>query len=92
VHLIAATISGLGHLIRRKGEIHKRLTPEVGDMSESDRTVFQTWESKNTLYNRLFETINQEADPSRRKQLGKAFDELRRAVREWDKLIQKASV
>lgn len=50
-------------------------------------TVFKSWEVKNHQYNRLFAVINSQKDTEVAGKLGIAFDEIRRANRNWDRLV-----
>ena len=50
-------------------------------------TVFKSWETKNHQYNRLFAVIKSHKDAEVARKLGMAFDEIRRANRNWDRLV-----
>ena len=43
------------------------------------------------MYNRILNTIEQQKDPELRARMGKAFDEIRRVNREFEKLVAEAT-
>jgi hypothetical protein len=45
--------------------------------------LFSSNEAKNDCYNRLFEVVDKERDPGKRKMLSAAFDNIRAANRAW---------
>lgn len=54
-------------------------------------TMFKSWHQKTVMYNRIFNTIEQQKDPELRARMGKAFDEIRRVNREFEKLVAEAT-
>jgi hypothetical protein len=60
--------------------------------SGMEKAMFKNWNEKNRMYNKLFNSINQQKDPELARKMGKLFDEIRRLNREWEKLEDAAAI
>lgn len=56
-------------------------------MATEFQTFFRDSNSKNTKYNRLMKVVEDETDEAKKAVLSEMFDEVRRAIREWDEVV-----